>query len=330
MRIDDLPTATKVGGFALGLAAVFAVALGLGALVGSPVPPASGAHIGAGGQGATAHGHDEASGVTAPEASPAAVPGGLTVAQDGYTLRLAAATARSGAGVPVAFMITGPDGAPVTRFDIAHEKRLHLIAVRRDQSGFQHVHPTLAADGTWSAQLDLRPGTWRVFADFTATGARPLTLGADLSVAGDFAPEPRPAEARTAHVDGDAVTLDGDLVAGQDARLTLRVTKDGRPVTDLDPYLGAYGHLVALRDGDLAYLHVHPDGEPGDGRTTAGPDVVFHTTAPTAGTYRLHLDFQHDGVVRTASFAVTATSAPASSTAPQSNPSTTDSHPGGH
>ena len=48
-------------------------------------------------------------------------------------------------------------------------------------------------------------------------------------------------------------------------------------MTDLQPYLAAYGHLVALRQGDLAYLHVHPDGEPGDGRTKAGPDIVFHT-----------------------------------------------------
>src|SRR5438477_3662407 len=56
----------------------------------------------------------------------------------------------------------------------------------------------------------------------------------------------------------------------------LQVAQDGY----LQPYLGAYGHLVALRDGDLAYLHVHPDGAPGDGRTAAGPDVVFHAEVP--------------------------------------------------
>jgi hypothetical protein len=77
-------------------------------------------------------------------------------------------------------------------------------------------------------------------------------------------------------------------------------------VTDLQPYLAAYGHLVALRQGDLAYLHVHPDGEPGDGRTQAGPAIVFHTVAPSAGTYRLYLDFQHEGVVRTAELTMTA------------------------
>ncbi|WP_278258289.1 hypothetical protein [Nocardioides convexus] len=86
----------------------------------------------------------------------------------------------------------------------------------------------------------------------------------------------------------------------------LTVSKDGAPVTDLEPYLGAYGHLVALRGGDLAYLHVHPDGTPGDGTTEPGPEVVFYAAVPSAGTYHLYLDFQHNGVVRTASFTVTA------------------------
>ena len=63
-------------------------------------------------------------------------------------------------------------------------------------------------------------------------------------------------------MDGYTVTLDGDLTAGADAKLTLSVSRDGKPVTDLQPYLAAYGHLVALRDGDLAYLHVHPEGRP--------------------------------------------------------------------
>jgi hypothetical protein len=62
-----------------------------------------------------------------------------------------------------------------------------------------------------------------------------------------------------------------------------------------------------LRDGDLAYLHVHPTGEPGDGRTDPGPDVSFGTTAPSAGSYRLFLDFRHGGVVRTAEFTAVVT-----------------------
>ena len=82
------------------------------------------------------------------------------------------------------------------------------------------------------------------------------------------------------------------------------MSQDGKPVTDLQPYLGAYGHLVALRAGDLAYLHVHPDGTPGDGKTKPGPEVVFYAAVPSDGTYHLYLDFKHDGVVRTAAFTV--------------------------
>jgi hypothetical protein len=195
----------------------------------------------------------------------------------------------------------------LTSYATTHDKDLHLIVVRRDLSGFQHVHPTLDPQGTWSAKVDLEPGVWRVFADFDPAGDDgAVTLGTDLFVPGPLAPQPLPAPSTTARVDGYTVTLDGSLTPGADSRLTLSVSRDGTPVSDLQPYLAAYGHLVALRQGDLAYLHVHPDGSPGDGRTTSGPDIVFHTTAPSAGTYRLYLDFKHEGVVRTAELTVVA------------------------
>lgn len=297
-----MTTATKVVGFVVGLAAVFALALGLGRVVG-PVGEPAAAHAETGDtHGSDGHAPEQAS-------SAADLPGGLMVAQDGYALRLAAATAKAGEDVPVSFTVTGPDGKPVTAFEVEHEKQLHLIAVRRDFTGYQHVHPTLGSDGTWSTGLDLEPGVWRLFADFQATGGPALTLGADLPVAGAAAlAEPMP-ETRTVHLDDYTVTVAGDLVPGQDAKLTLSVTKDGKPVTDLQPYLGAYGHLVALREGDLAYLHVHPDGEPGDAATRPGPDVVFHAAVPSAGSYRLYFDFQHEGVVHSAPLVVSTNAA---------------------
>ncbi len=228
------------------------------------------------------------------------------VSQNGYTLELAEQQAAPGRDVKVSFTIHGPDGHPVTDYDIEHDKRLHLIAVRRDASGFQHVHPDLSPEGVWSTRLDLTAGQWRLYADFKAAGADPLTLGADLAVPGVYRPADRSTTSRTAHVDDYTVTVDGDLTAGADAKLTLSVSRDGEPVTDLQPYLAAYGHLVALRDGDLAYLHVHPDGAPNDGTTKPGPDVVFYAAVPSAGVYHLFLDFQHRGVVRTAEFTLSA------------------------
>ncbi|SDF04878.1 hypothetical protein SAMN05660662_0867 [Blastococcus aurantiacus] len=297
-------TSLKLATFGVGLVAVLGAAAGLGAAVG-PVGPAAAdnspaAHDMAA-DGAAAHG-DEA----AHEGDAAQLPGGLAVSEDGYTLALDRPALPAGEDVPFAFRILGPDGHPVTDYAVRHDQDLHLIAVRRDLAGYQHVHPELGADGVWRVPLDLSPGSWRVFADFAATADdEDRTLGTDLQVAGDYAPGSLPGPSRTAEVDGYEVTLDGDLVAGEESELTLTVRRDGVPVTDLQPYLDAYGHLVALRTGDLAYLHVHPTGEPGDGVTPAGPGITFATTTPSAGSYRLFLDFRHGDVVRTAAFTVT-------------------------
>jgi len=241
------------------------------------------------------------------------LPGGLASSKDGYTLAVADTTPEPGR---FSFTITGPDGRPVTAYDVEHEKKLHLIVVRRDTAGFRHVHPDLAPDGTWSVPLTLpAAGSYRAFADFAPTGGKPMTLGADFSVAGDYQPATY-ATSRVANVDGYTVELAGDLTAGKTSPLTLTVRRDGVPVTDLQPYLGAYGHLVALRGGDLAYLHVHPEGEPGDGKTAAGPQVKFAAEVPSAGTYRLFLDFRHGGVVRTAEFTLSTAGTPAPEPAP--------------
>ncbi len=134
-----------------------------------------------------------------------------------------------------------------------------------------------------------------------------MTLGIDVAVAGPYDPRPLPDASGVTQIGEYTVTLVGGLVPGEASELTLTVSRNGRPVTDLEPYLAAYGHLVALRVGDLGYLHVHPEGEPGNGTTAAGPEIAFMAVAPSVGTYRLYLDFQHNGVVRTAEFTVRTT-----------------------
>ncbi|MEJ3654617.1 hypothetical protein WEH80_16745 [Actinomycetes bacterium KLBMP 9759] len=254
------------------------------------VPAAAAPHAEAGHDGGAAQGAD--------------LPAGLASSRGGYTLVPVTPSLTPGASTEFAFRVTGPDGNPVTAFDVEHDKRMHLIVVRRDTAGFQHVHPEMAADGTWSVPLTLPAGgSYRAFADFAPTGGAGTTLGVDLAAPGAFEPKTY-APSRTANVDGYTVTLTGELVPGQGSPVTLSVAKDGKPVTDLQPYLAAYGHLVALRGGDLAYLHVHPEGQPGDGRTPAGPEIKFVAEVPSAGDYRLFLDFQHGGVVRTAEFTV--------------------------
>jgi hypothetical protein len=300
---------TKLLGFLVVLLAVFGGAVGIGRVVGPLEPATSADHDDMGDMGDMGDETDgEMEGMDMGGAT--ALPKGLMVSQNGYSFRLEETTAAAGTAVPVAFTIEGPDGNPVTDFDVEHEKQLHLIAVRRDFSGFQHVHPEMSEDGTWTTTLDLTAGQWRLFADFKASGADPVTLGNDLAVRGKYRPAAPPTDSLTSTVDGYTVTLDGDLTAGAEAKLTLTVTRDGEPVTDLEPYLGAYGHLVALRAGDLAYLHSHPEGTPGDGVTEPGPDVVFFAEVPSPDRYHLYLDFKHDGVVRTAAFTVTGSGSP--------------------
>ncbi len=133
--------------------------------------------------------------------------------------------------------------------------------------------------------------TWN--ADFSA-GGHGDTLATDLFVPGPFAPRPLPAPRTTDRAGDYTADLDAHgVAAGGTADLAYRLARVGRPLDGVEPYLGADGHLVALREGDLAFLHVHP--EESDDPST----VRFGATLPSAGRYRLFLQFQHDGTVRT-------------------------------
>ncbi|MFC9971993.1 hypothetical protein ACFVH6_13990 [Spirillospora sp. NPDC127200] len=208
----------------------------------------------------------------------------------------------------LSFRVLDPHGAPATAYTPIHDRELHLIVVRADLTAFWHVHPERQEDGTWTVRLNLpEAGPYRAFADTAPQGAGgTLTLHTDLTVTGRAERRPLPEAARTFAVDGYEVALTGDPAAGAGGHLVLTVRKDGVPVTDLEPYLGAYGHLVVLRAEDLAYVHVHPSGEPGDGVTEPGPGIAFHVAVPGPGEYRLFLDFKHEGTVRTAAFTATA------------------------
>ncbi|MGW5868748.1 hypothetical protein ACWFRJ_42110 [Streptomyces sp. NPDC055239] len=292
-------TGLKITAFAAAVAATFGTAYGVGRGV-DPVTsqkkPAS-EHGGHGGLTGEKEGSGHAD----------TVPGGLQISERGYTLDLKTSRIDAEKREELRFaVVKDGTGKSVTAYEREHGKELHLIVASRDLTTYRHLHPTRAADGTWSTPVELPDGGgYRVFADFKPKGAKEgLTLGADLAVAGTYAPKKLPEQNAKTSVDGYEVSLKGELKPGKSSDVTLSVRKNGKPVTDLQPYLGSYGHLVALRSGDLAYLHVHPTGEPGDGKTEPGPGVSFMATAPSAGSYRLFLDFKHEGKVRTAAFTV--------------------------
>jgi hypothetical protein len=245
------------------------------------------------------HGSDggAAAQVSGASAAGAAV-GGLSLSSGGLTLVPQRSDFVAGQPQRLAFRITGAGGAPVTTYSVVHDKMLHLIVVRRDLTGFQHLHPTMAADGTWGIDLTLaEPGIYRMIADFTAVaGGTPIatTLGADLTVAGNYAPKALPAPVKTATVDGFTVSYEGATSTRATMPLLIRATGPDGKVATLEPYLGAYGHLVVMRQGDLAYVHVHPEARVVDGQ------VKFWVAMPSAGSYRMFFDFQVGGQVRTA------------------------------
>lgn len=221
-------------------------------------------------------------------------------APGGADLRLVAqspTTLTPGRRAHLTFRVVDDHGATVRDFEVEQARRMHLIVVRRDLRRFQHLHPAQDATGAWSTPLTLPDaGVYHAFADFQTGGER-HTLGVDLFARGNFEPLALPPAAETAQVGGYDVALNAGGAADH-PQMHFTVTRDGTPVGDLQPYLGARGHLVMLRAGDLAYEHVHP----------VSPDELAFATAGVApGTYRIFLQFRHRDVVRTAAFTRTVT-----------------------
>ena len=277
-----------------GFAAVLALASGGAALAGGAIDPERDtdepAHADAGGPAPGGHGATPQTGHGEAEAAEAAAPHpvrGLAVAENGLRVAVDDPELRRGKRERLAFRIVDDSGATVRDFDVEHERRMHLIVARRDLTGFQHLHPEQTSNGTWATDVTLGDaGSYRLFADFVRRGEN-YTLASDLRVDGkaDLRPLPRP---------GPTSASDG----GYDVRLvrdgpelSFAITRDGEQI-ETEPYLGAGGHLVALREGDMAFLHVHPKDE----------GVSFEAEFPSAGQYRLFLQFKHQGRVQTVAF----------------------------
>ncbi len=265
-------TTTRLATFGVALVAIIGVGAGLGAAIGPDV--------------------------TQPVAeAPAPTGQGVVATADGYRL-IPASTTLDGDGGLFQFTIEDQHDRAVHDFTPVHERDLHLIVVNRELTTFHHVHPTLDADGTWSIDLPaLDPGSYRAVADFQITAGPRLALGTDLTVAGQYQPTALPEPSTEATTDGYEVHLATER--SDDGALTARLTvsRNGAAVTDLEPYLGASGHLVAMRSGDLAYAHVHPvDDDAPPGVVTFDAELTF------AGRYGLFFDFKHHGTVHTASF----------------------------
>ena len=120
---------------------------------------------------------------------------GLAVADRGLALQLADTELERGRASTLRFRVAGAGGRPVRDFSVEHTKRMHVIVVRRDGQGFQHLHPTMDADGTWSVPLTLGRPAPTGCSPTSRHDGRAQTLAADLAVDGSANYEPLPAPA---------------------------------------------------------------------------------------------------------------------------------------
>jgi Heavy metal binding domain len=225
------------------------------------------------------------------DADPAAVPAGRLV-----TLRL---TVRD----------HGSNDA-VSRFEAMHERVMHLFIVSSDLQYFDHVHPAPAENGTFEIPVTLpKSGAYRLVADVLPTGALPQTLQHTVLTSGfkeslRRVPPPPAAEILDATVeDVRARLVPGSARSGDDAHVVLELTdaKSGAAVTDLEPYLGAWGHMF-LASTDLGdVVHSHPLVEQTD---RGGPKITFQTLFAREGWYRVWTQVQRRGRLLTFGFTV--------------------------
>lgn len=221
----------------------------------------------------------------------------------------------------VPFELTLTVGHPATgdvvqEFEVVHDRQYHLFLISHDLSFFEHIHPTQGDDGRWAINAEVpKPGFYRVLSDFVPKGASPQFLSRSIATAGfdgdleSQAPELDEDWQVEKTVDGLVASVSiepNPLVEGQWGHLTfsLRDAASGAPVTDLQPYLAAFGHTLMMSGDMRDYVHSHPTPRPENdiARGFGGPQVEFEGYMPRAGYYRAWTQFQRAGRISTFPF----------------------------
>jgi len=221
-----------------------------------------------------------------------------------------ATTAAAGGGISrLRITLREPDtDRRVTSLATIHERPLHLFVIDRSLQFFRHVHPTRVSDGTFELREMIPPGDYVVIADFLPQGGVSQMVQRAIVTPGYHGPLfPAPPDlagemATERTTDGMRVRLDArNLKAGREAllRFTLADAATGTPITDLQPFLGAPGHLLIVNADLTEADHVHPEEA-----VAAGPSITFQPLLPAGGLYKLWLQFQRNGVVATVPFVV--------------------------
>lgn len=215
------------------------------------------------------------------------------------------ASPQPGQSVRLALTPRRADGSVLRDLATVHTKKLHLIVVSQDLSYFDHVHPAPQPDGTLVLDYTFpHSGPYLLYADLTPTGDSNQVFRLPVTVAGSPPAQtvlyPDPAAAKTFgdyRVEMRAVPDPPET--RDETMLTFAISRDGVPVTDLEPFLGAGGHCVALSADTQCYLHSHPLEM---GGAHFGPEITFHVRFPRRGRYKLWAQFRHEGKPLTADF----------------------------
>jgi hypothetical protein len=187
------------------------------------------------------------------------------------------------------------DGEIVKEYELGHEKEMHLIIVREDLSEFYHVHPVRGTDGAFTQELTLPSGgTYKLFADFIPAGHEQMTASSTVELEGSKEVTPLTPDGELIRTEqGVEVELSlSSTKAGEESELafTLRDAATKAELKDLEPYLGAIGHVVVISEDTEQYLHVHPVNE-----EESGPVARFATNFPKEGLYRIWGQFKRGG-----------------------------------
>ncbi|WP_426754623.1 hypothetical protein [Myxococcus sp. Y35] len=216
-------------------------------------------------------------------------------------LRSTSSPVQAGKPTTLALQVRNAQGQPVPTLPLSHGKPMHLFIISKDLQRFEHLHPEPRGDEFVLEHTFDTGGDYTLFVDYARPGGSAPVERHALRVEGP--PRPTAALAETSgtqHSGGLAFTLHGaDAVrVGAGARLHIAVADaaTGRPVDDLEPYLGAMAHFVVLSEDGQDFLHVHPLD------TKAGQGVAAHAVFPRAGLYKLWVQVQRQGQVVTVPF----------------------------
>jgi len=210
----------------------------------------------------------------------------------------------SGRNITLEFRVADPEtGAAVNQFEIVHEKLFHLFIVSQDLQYSAHVHPLLGDDGVFKLETSLpKPGTYRLLADFYPKGGTPQLAPLTITTAGytapleagvpELAPDLSPKRGENLEVE---LKLDPPRpLAGKKTMLFVHLS----PAEGLEPYIGAWAHLLAVSSDLVDTIHEHPFIANG------GPDMQFNIFFPRAAPYRVWIQFQRKGIVNTVAFTI--------------------------